>query len=79
MKFKDLKTENYLLPDITYDKYGMPNYKPYMEIISKGVSKGLTKVQIQRFLENKLEISAKLSRELLHRWEKVNRQKIPRK
>ena len=47
MKFSDLKTENYMLPDVTYDKYGMPDYNPYLEIISRAVGRGFTKIQIQ--------------------------------
>ena len=76
MKINDIK-ENFALPNISYDKYGMPDYSPYLEIITKAFKdKDLGKVQIQRFLEDKLGIRARLARELIQRWEKVNREKI---
>ena len=79
MKINDIK-ENFALPNISYDKYGMPNYSPYLEIITKAFKdKDLGKVQIQRFLEDKLGIRARLARELIQRWEKVNKEKIPLK
>ena len=33
MNIKDILKENYTLPDITYDKYGMPDYSKYLDII----------------------------------------------
>jgi hypothetical protein len=79
MKINDLK-ENYTLPGLSYDKYGMPDYNPYLEIISKAFKeKSFGKVQIQRFLEDKLGIRARLARELIQKWEKVNKEKIPMK
>ena len=79
MNIKDILKENYTLPDITYDEYGMPEYSQYLDMISKVFKKGLGKVQIQRFLQNKLEITGSSARELISKWEQVNRQQIPMK
>ena len=79
MNIKDILKENYTLPNITYDKYGMPDYSKYLDIISNVFKKGLGKVQIQRFLQDKLEITGRSARELISKWEKVNKQKIPMK
>ena len=59
MNIKDILKENYTLPDITYDKYGMPDYSKYLDIISNVFKNGLGKVQIQRFLQDKLEITGR--------------------
>ena len=71
MNIKDILKENYTLPDITYDEYGMPEYSQYLDMISKVFKKGLGKVQIQRFLQNKLEITGSSARELISKWKTV--------
>jgi hypothetical protein len=78
MKINDIK-ENFALPDIKYNRYGMPDYTPYLKLISKALEAKLGRVQIQKHLEKTLRINARSARELIKKWETINKQVIPMK